>query len=169
MAITRLNNNSITSVTALPSGIDVGKVLQYKTTKASSSFASTSTSLAEIDTNLRTTITPTSASNIIIIRFFLSWLDNYAGGNEAIASLYRNINGAGFSNLPSSESKDSNTYYEWNASRFQTNKYFEYIDTTHNTTSSIVYTMYGRTGNGGTAQFGATARFSFMEVMEIAS
>jgi len=169
MPLIRLNNQSISSVTALPSGVDTGKILQYKTTKVGSSFASTSTSLAEIDTNLRTTITPTSASNRIIIRFYLAWLDNYAGGNEAIASLYRNINGAGFINLSNSESKDENYYYNWNASRFQTNKYFDYIDTTHNTTSSIVYTMFARTGNGGTAQFGAANRFSLMEVMEIAN
>jgi len=168
MAITRLNNNSITSVTALPSGVG-GKVLQYKTVKSGSAFQTTSTSLAEISTNFRLTITPTSASNKIILRFYLAWLDNYAGGNEAILAFYRNINGAGFSNLSDSEGKDTNYYYNWNGSRFQANKYFDYIDTTHNTTSSIVYTMFGRTGNGGTAQFGAANRFSLMEVMEIAN
>ena len=36
MAITRLNNNSITSVTALPSGIDVGSMIKISTTTISS-------------------------------------------------------------------------------------------------------------------------------------
>jgi hypothetical protein len=167
MALIRLNNQSISSVTALPGGIG-GKVLQYKTVKSASGFQTTSTSLAEISTNFRLTITPTSASNRIILRFYLAWLDNYAGGNEAILAFYRNINGAGFSNLANSESKDSNHYYNWNASRFQANKYFDYIDTTHNTTSSIVYTMYGKTGNNGTADIGVSNRFSIMEAIEVA-
>ena len=36
MAITRLNNNSITSITALPSAVDVGSMIKISTTTMSS-------------------------------------------------------------------------------------------------------------------------------------
>ena len=68
MAITRLNNNSITSVTALPSGIDTGKVLQVKqSTKTDSSTISMAT--GSLYTFWTQTITPSSTSSKILVSF----------------------------------------------------------------------------------------------------
>ena len=68
MAITRLNNNSITSVTALPSGIPTGKVLQVQQlTKTDSSTYSLATDT--LTTFWTQTITPSSTSNKILVDF----------------------------------------------------------------------------------------------------
>jgi len=166
---TSINNASLDSVTALPSGIDTGKVLQYKIVRAESQFTTTSVTLAEIDGNLRTTITPTSASNKIVIRFNCAWIDTYAGGTEAILSFYRSINGGGYVNMGSADSNTDNVFYNWNASRFQIFQTFTYIDTNHNTTSPIIYTPYGRTSTSLQTRYGTSDRFSSMEVMEIAN
>ena len=70
MAITRLNNNSVTSVSALPSlaslpsGIDTGKVLQVKSTGHLATFQHSTTSTVDI-TNGSLTITPSSTSSKI--------------------------------------------------------------------------------------------------------
>ena len=72
MAITRLNNNSITSVTALPSAIPTGKVLQVKQTYVDT-ISSQSISIGTWTpiTDLEVSITPSSASSKILI--FVEW------------------------------------------------------------------------------------------------
>ena len=66
MALIRLNNQSISSVTALPSGIDTGKVLQVVQASATSGTTSTSSTYSDA-TGLSATITPSSTSNKIFI------------------------------------------------------------------------------------------------------
>ena len=70
MAITRLNNNSISSVTALPSGVG-GKILQVKQTTKLDTFSTTSSSNTDV-TGLSVTITPSSSSNKIFITASIS-------------------------------------------------------------------------------------------------
>lgn len=168
MPLIRLNNQSISSVTALPSGVG-GKVLQHNIVRAESLYNTTSTTLSEIDSNLRVTITPTSTSNKIVVRFNLAWLDTYADGCEGIIGFYRSINGGSYTNIGSSESNTINMFYIWSGSRMQESRTLTYIDTNYNSTSSIIYTPYGRAGGGCTAQYGSSDRYSSMEVMEIAS
>ena len=68
MALIRLNNQSISSVTALPSGVG-GKVLQVQQGHKSSSTAIGAFSAGTFaDTGLSVNITPTSASNKILIQ-----------------------------------------------------------------------------------------------------
>jgi len=167
--ITRLNNNSISSVTALPSGVDVGKILQYKITRAESQFDTSSSTQAEVDTNLRTTITPTSASNKIIVRINLPWTDINSGGRSAIVSFYRSINGGTYTNLATAESNTAYQFYNWDGGRYQRPVTYSYIDTTHNTTSSTIYTIYGATDGGSTVRIGTADRFTSLEVFEIAT
>lgn len=167
--LTKLSNNALSNITALPSAIPVGKILQYQIVRAESQFDSTNTTLTEIDGNLRTTITPTSASNKIVIKFNCAWIDNYAGGTEAILSFYRSINGGAYVNMGSADSNTDNVFYNWSGDRFQVFRSFTYIDTNHNTTSSIIYTPYGRASTGLQVRYGTSDRFSSMEVMEIGS
>lgn len=68
MAITRLNNNSLTSITALPTAITTGKILQVQSTLLQTHFtvsvtASTNTEI----TNLNVNITPSSSSSKILL------------------------------------------------------------------------------------------------------
>jgi hypothetical protein len=96
MAITRLNNNSITSVTALPSGIDVGKVGQITQGTLGSRVTSTSTSASA--TGLITSITPSSTNSKIYLMVNLGGIrmstNTYMG-----LWLYRQINSGGYSEL----------------------------------------------------------------------
>ena len=65
MSITKLNNLSISAVTALPSGVG-GKVLQVVQTVKTSETSTSSTSYADI-TGISVSITPSSVSNKILI------------------------------------------------------------------------------------------------------
>ena len=66
MSITKLNNLSISAVTALPSGVG-GKVLQVVSTTKTDTFSQASTTTYADITGLSVTITPSSASNKILV------------------------------------------------------------------------------------------------------
>tara|TARA_X000001388_G_C2201997_1_gene111638 strand:- start:44 stop:577 length:534 start_codon:yes stop_codon:yes gene_type:complete len=68
--ITRLNNNSISSISALPSGIDTGKILQVVNQFYDTQTSTTGTSF--VDTGLTANITPSSTSNKILASFYPS-------------------------------------------------------------------------------------------------
>lgn len=65
MSITKLNNLSISAITALPSGVG-GKVLQVVSTTKTDLFSTSSASYVDI-TGLSVSITPSSASNKIFV------------------------------------------------------------------------------------------------------
>ena len=65
MTITRLNNNSIINISALPSGVDVGKIGQVVSATTTTEVSNTTTSYA--DTGLTGLITPTSTSSKILV------------------------------------------------------------------------------------------------------
>ena len=67
MSITKLNNLSISAVTALPSGVG-GKVLQVVQTVKSDTASSTSATFTDIS-GMSASITPSSASNKILVFF----------------------------------------------------------------------------------------------------
>jgi len=168
MALIRLNNQSISSVTALPSGIDTGKVLQYKYSRAESQFDTSSPTPSEIDSNLRVTITPTSASNKILVRLNLAWSDINSGSRSTIVAFYRQIDGGTTSNMGSLDSNSSSMFYNWIGARYQKPLMYTYIDYSHNTTSEIVYKFFAMTDSGATVRLGASDRYSFGEAIEIA-
>ena len=66
MSLIKLNNNSISAVSALPSGIDTGKVGQVVSVTKSDLFTVSSTNFTDV-TGLTATITPTSTSSTILI------------------------------------------------------------------------------------------------------
>ena len=72
MAITRLNNNSISSITALPSGVDVGKIAQVVNVTYSD-VTTTSTSYSEFAS---ASITRTSSTNNVLINWSGNWWIN---------------------------------------------------------------------------------------------
>ena len=88
MAITRLNNNSITSVTALPSGITTGKVLQVVQTidKDAGSFQLATDTLS---TMMTVNITPSSTSSKVLVRFDV-YLGTESNQNYPYVVLRRN-------------------------------------------------------------------------------
>ena len=81
MALIRLNNQSISSVTALPSGIPTGKVVQVQQTKLTTSASHSTDSYASF--GLDVNITPTSASNTILLL-----VNAYISSNTQTANNY---------------------------------------------------------------------------------
>ena len=65
MSIITLNNNSLSSVTALPAGVG-GKVLQV-VSSVSTTQTTSNTANTYIDTNLSAAITPSSSSNKVLV------------------------------------------------------------------------------------------------------
>jgi hypothetical protein len=66
MALTKINNNTLSAVTTLPAAIATGKVLQVVSTAKTDTFTTTSTSFTDI-TGLTVSITPSAASSKIYI------------------------------------------------------------------------------------------------------
>jgi hypothetical protein len=98
-----------------------------------------------------------------------------ANGNTATASSL-GIGGVGKilqyktakNNTGSDDGGTVDMFYNWDAGRYQRPVKYTYIDTTHNTTSSIVYKFFAGTDAGNTVRFGANTRYSTTEVVEIA-
>jgi hypothetical protein len=82
MAIITLNNNSLSSVTALPAGVG-GKVLQVVTATHSTEVTSSSSSFT--DTGLTVNITPSSASNkVLVLIDQLIFLNGISSNDEVV-------------------------------------------------------------------------------------
>ena len=68
MALTKINNNSLSAVTGLPAAIATGKVLQVVTDVHSTEITTSNPSNgAAVDSGLSAAITPSSTSNKILI------------------------------------------------------------------------------------------------------
>ena len=163
MAITRLNNNSITSVTALPSGIDVGKigqVVHYKITDTS-----TITSGSYVDATGFTTlnITPSSTSSKIYINASINVsFDNHSTGQFYLR--LRLLRGA----TEIEEYVPTSNY----GTAIGINTAFNTLDSP-NTTSQVTYKFQVlRAGSGGTSAklnsgYAATPFASYVTLMEV--
>ena len=127
-----------------------GKIKQCIGTSENADDQITGTNVA---TSLSQAITPTSASNKILVVVNTTMVlfdDNYknvAGG----LSLWRDIAGGGFSEISSAATGDSDVQCEfWSQNDSEASGYFlmsdrynlEWFDTTHNTTSAITYKIY---------------------------
>ena len=66
MALTKINNNTLSAVTTLPAAIATGKVLQVVETRLTTVLSTTSSSWAAT-TGLNASITPSSTSNKVLI------------------------------------------------------------------------------------------------------
>jgi hypothetical protein len=157
--------------TATASGLGiggVGKVLQHISATTTNGLSTSSSSFAEIGTGFRVTITPTSASNRILIRYTMGWEDNNAGGRDLAYAIYKD----GSTNLGTAASLFSDMSYNYDAGRLQNSgRVIAFIDATTNSTAERYYTLFGRTTTGSAVQFNtnnASGRQALCEVMEIA-
>ena len=135
MALIRLNNQSISSVTALPSGIDVGKIGQVVFATSSTTQYSTSTSY--VDTGLNASITPSSTSSKILV---LISINGFIIGSNA-TSMDIDIARGGTVVL-----EYQRALYKA-SSATETQLFFQCLDSP-NTTSSINYRTRMRRGSG---------------------
>ena len=90
----KLNNNSISAVSALPSGIDTGKVGQVVQSVLTTKVASTSTSFTDI--GLSVAITPSATSSKILVSCALM----LGSGASSSHNFYQMLRGSTVLQLP---------------------------------------------------------------------
>ena len=93
MAITRLNNNSITSITALPTAITTGKVIQMVSVQSTTAVSITSESFANL-TGMSKTFTPVSSSSIILFQISASVNHDHTNVNQGFRYALRDNTGS---------------------------------------------------------------------------
>lgn len=143
MGLIKLNNQSISAVSALPSGIG-GKVIQIQHTTLSPATNST-TSNSFVTAGHKVDITPTSSSNRIMIMLnggtgFIS-----ANSTRMHQALFRTISGGSATNITNANEGFSTHFIGSSTSSAPHSGV--HIDTTHNTTSAIEYKLYYRNHN----------------------
>jgi hypothetical protein len=88
MALIKLNNNSISAVSALPSGIDVGKVGQVVQQEYATAVAMSSTSYADNGQTLAITPSATSSKILVMVE---TQFQVYGNGNDSNYGAYTKI------------------------------------------------------------------------------
>jgi len=148
MAITRLNNNSISSISALPSGIDTGKIGQVIQTTKTDTFSTSASSYTDI-TGLSLSITPTATSSKILIKTCISW-----GGSPNVYGFGKFVRGSTdiFMGAGASGNRTSATFpmEHLNHSTAEYNCFVassEFLDSP-STTSATTYKIQVRTHDG---------------------
>jgi len=155
MAITRLNNNSITSVTALPSGIDVGKVLKITTGVYEGTSTTSSTTFQDLVT---VTHTPLEQNSRYLI-------EGRGGTVQTVSDKYLvlrcqvNENSGGFSTINVSGGNQWTAITGGNASYINAPQNWSYFYTptdTSSLSSLAVKFQFSRQNTSGNVTFGAS-------------
>ena len=163
--LTSLNASNISSGTLNSARFSGGKILQIK--HFSTEVAASSTSSSYADTNLACTITPTSASNILLVEITQNGCA---------------VSGSQFASLKLKLMRDSTTLVDpfsgdvgYRHPGTDQNRVgssgFVYKDTTHNSTSAITYKtqLKADSGYGTVSVQTGSAYHSSMLIMEVAS
>ena len=132
----------------------VSGIVQTVFSQTSTRFSSSSDSY--VSTPLTITITPTSASNSIVL--FLRTLINVTGDSYPRFKWFRSIGGGAFSSIitEATNSNGGNSLGAYLADRantanvYQMNVMSDFYKDSPNTTSAVTYTLYGVRENGGT-------------------
>ena len=167
MSITKLNNLSISAVTALPSGVG-GKVLQVVTAFKSDSFSTSSGTFTDV-TGVSVSITPSSASNKILIFCRFSTI-NDTGSRVNAFNLVRNSTAIA---QPSSSTFVSSVLVISSGDSSDYEPIMIHHLDSPSTTSSTTYKLQMRTNDGSTGRVGnrsdgIMSNSSEITVMEIA-
>jgi hypothetical protein len=108
MSITKLNNLSISAITALPSGVG-GKVLQVVSATKTDTASSSSSTFADI-TGLSVSITPSSASNKILVIAYISVSYDYLIAKTGVR-IMRNSTALAIGDTAGSRTRTSGYHY----------------------------------------------------------
>ena len=139
MAIIKPNNNTLSAITALPTGLG-GKVLQVVSTTKTDTFSSSSTSFIDI-TGYSVSITPTSSSSKILTVGVFTASAGLQSQITGYAQLVRNSTaiGNGAYGLGAQNAAEQDFTTQWN---------YNYLDSP-STTSSTTYKIQFK-GDGQT-------------------
>ena len=108
MALTRLINQSLTSITALPAAIATGKVLQVVSATKTDTFNSNSTGSFIDITGLSLSITPSSTSSKIFLSFTIN--GGASANNYAHLRLVRDSTAIGIGDAASSRIQGTSNF-----------------------------------------------------------
>ena len=140
-----------------------GGVKQLKQTLKTTSFTSTSGSYVDV-TGLSVTITPSSASNRILVMCNANLSSEVQAGGLGFLKMIRNVGGGSFSDI--AESTDSGSYTHGHA-EIEFNTSYGFVGSTPlnflffdnpNTTSACIYKMQAKTNSSGTLVLGRSGR-----------
>jgi len=155
MAIITLNNNSLSSVTALPAGVG-GKVLQVVSTHTTSNVVTTSTSYVGI--NLSLNITPSATSSKIFIIYTGINETNGTTGNRLAIQMLRDATEIADSDGIGSIGNENGIVTSTSISKLDE----------PNTTSQITYQMKGKSNDGTVMVFNLGSGTGTLTAYEIA-
>ena len=133
MALTKINNNTLSAVTTLPAAIATGKVLQVVTATDSTERSTTSSTFVTVSNTLSVDITPSSTSSKIFIIANVGMHSSTTTGNS-ILTIYRDI-----TNLGNGDNGIAQLYYE-GGSDIASSQALSILDTP-STTSAVTYTV----------------------------
>jgi len=158
MAIITLNNNSLTNITSLPTGVG-GKVLQV--VSVSHTSATSTTSITYSDIGISASITPSSTSNTILVNYSLNAL-TYRNSSGYYRGWIKTLRGT--TNIQENYfggyldvGTDNNLYGASNVC---------FIDSP-SSTSSLTYKLQFRVDSGGTMTISEASKKSNLILMEI--
>ena len=158
MALTKINNNTLSAVTTLPSAIATGKVLQILTDTTTTQVEISGTS--QTATGLSIAITPSATSSKIAIFANISSILKSGGDTNVNLNLTRG--GSGISNFGAALADTGNSNYQSVAGQG-----VAYLDSP-NTTSETTYAVtFGKGNSNGIARVQQSSGMSTMIVMEI--
>ena len=122
-----------------------GTIVQVQTTQAHySGITDLTTQTFAAIAGMSVTITPKFANSKILIRSQMSFWFSTDANNYFIATYFRNIGGAGATNLASTATYNGLQFFApARQAQYNNVAMMEYLDSP-NTTSSIVYQKYGR-------------------------
>jgi hypothetical protein len=154
MSITKLNNLSVSALTALPSGVG-GKVLQVITATDSTGRTTTSTSFVTGSNTLSVTITPSSASNKIYV--LVSGNMQSVSSQDTYYTIYRGATNLG----------NVNNGFVYLLGYTYAGQCMSYLDSP-SSTSALTYQVYMKTDSGGTARIPTGTSTASITCFEIA-
>jgi hypothetical protein len=141
MALTKINNNTLSAITGLPAGVG-GKVLQVVSATKSDTYAANGGLQTFYDiTGLSLSITPASASNKILILATING-QGVIGASRFAFRLVRNTTAIGIGDAAGSRARVStNALYDASGRSIETNS-INYLDSPA-TTSATTYKVQG--------------------------
>ena len=154
------------------SGAGGGKLLQTQTALFTSSSAHNTESYTA--SNYTDQITPSATNSQIFVQFNFRSHIYQASGTQAISRLavFRQINGGGYSQFfPADANICWGGTFSSGEREFYGTPQISFLDTTHNTTNAIDYTLYARrnTSSSGSVNVGGSSHQAQVILMEISA
>ena len=159
MALTKINNNTLSAVTALPAAIPTGRVLQVITAVQSTEQSTASQSYVSCNTTVD--ITPSASSSKILVTVAGTGRQNNAS-DTTFFTIFRDS-----TNLEATSDKGFSQTGALSGTRVLTGISINFLDSP-SSTSELTYALHMRSRNGGNARSSLENSTTTITVMEIA-